>query len=57
MPPNEFALIQNLKSNLHCILGIMPRLITSGEAHFRGLVSGQHSFEETSQLAAVASRC
>ena len=37
------------KSNLHYTRGITPKCVASGGAHFRGLASGQHSSEKTSQ--------
>ena len=38
-----------LKKNLHYTRGNMPKRVTSGGVHLRGLAPGQHSFEETSQ--------
>ena len=36
------------KSNLHYTRGITSKRVTSGGAHLRGLVPGQHCSEETS---------
>ena len=33
----------------------MPKRVTSGVVHFRGLASGQHSFELRRTIATVAS--
>ena len=38
-----------IKSNLHCTRGIMPKRVTSSGAHLRDLAPGLHSSEETSQ--------
>ena len=37
------------KSNLYCTRGITQKRVTSGGAHLRDLVPGQHSCEATSQ--------
>ena len=37
------------KSNLHYTRGILLKRTTSDGVHLRGLASGEHSFEETSQ--------
>ena len=38
-----------IKSNLHYTRVIAPKLVTSGDAHLRGLAPGLHSSEGTSQ--------
>ena len=44
-----YVCYENIKTNLHYSRGIAPKRVTSGGAHLRGLASGQHSSEETSQ--------
>ena len=41
------------KSNLDYTRGMTPKRVTSGGAHLRGSVPGQHSSEETSQRCRV----
>ena len=38
-----------IKSNVHYTRRIAPKRVTSGGTHLRGLASGQHSAEKTSQ--------
>ena len=38
-----------MQLNLHHTRGVMPKRVTSGEAHLRGITPEQHSSEETSQ--------
>ena len=46
---NRFQTMKKSKLNLHYTRGIMPKRVTSGGAHLRGLAPGLHSSEETSQ--------
>ena len=48
--PRIKLILQNMKSSLHLrYCCIKTKRVTSGEVHLRGLASGQHSSEETSQ--------
>ena len=38
-----------MESNLHYTRGIIPKRVTSGGAHLRGLAPGLHSSEKTRQ--------